>query len=128
MDLLLDTHALLWLIADDARLTVKARNAVLDTGNALHFSAASYWEICFKKTAGKLDLRPDWQKAIDRFLSINSIKWLEISKKHLDQTLRLPLIHRDPFDRLLVAQAMVEKLAILTIDENIHKYTVRTIW
>lgn len=128
MNLLIDTHALLWFMTGDSRLGKNARDAYLNPENALFFSAASYWEICLKILAKKLLLGTGWQRTMDRHLTENSIRWLDISRPHMRQTLRLPLIHKDPFDRLLVAQAVVEKLSILTTDEHIQRYNVKTVW
>ena len=100
----------------------------LDPTNELYLSALSYWEICLKQSLGKLSLHEDWEKIIDRELTINEIQWLAIEKSHCQNLADLPWLHRDPFDRLLVAQARCEGMAILTADKIIKKYAIRTIW
>ena len=128
MRLLLDTHAFLWSIHGDKRLSKNAKEAFLDTENKLYLSAVSYWEICIKQSLGKLGLVPDWQRLVDTELAANGIEWLTIEKTHCRAVLHLPILHRDPFDRLLVAQAQVEDMTLLTEDGNIRKYSVETIW
>lgn len=126
---LLDTHALLWMIAGDKRLSRKARHVIEDPGNALHFSMASYWELCLKVSLGKLTLQPHWEKQLDRELDRNSIQTLPVMPAHCRKLVGLEWIHRDPFDRLLVAQSLCDRLAILTADTHIAAYPhVRTLW
>ncbi len=128
MKLLLDTHALLWLTQGDERFSVQAEAAVLDTHNALYLSAASYWEICIKYALGKLGLQSNWPSLLDQELAVNQIKWLPIEKEHCQALTALPLVHGDPFDRLLIAQARVEGMTLLTADEQIRRYEVPTLW
>lgn len=128
MDLLLDTHAFLWFITDSNNLSEKVKIEFLNPENELFFSAASYWEICIKINIGKLQLDEDWQRIFDQELVVNSIKWLEVKKEHCMKIIELPFIHRDPFDRLLISQAMYEGLTLLTADKNISKYNVNVIW
>ncbi len=128
MRLLLDTHTFLWFIHGDKRLSQTAKEAFLDTDNELYLSAVSYWEICIKQSLGKLGLVTDWQQAVDTELTANGIKWLTLEKAHCQAILHLPMLHRDPFDRLLIAQAQVESMALLTEDGNVQKYSVKTIW
>ena len=126
--LLLDTHAFLWAVEGAPELSNKAAGAYTDTGNELYLSAAAYWEICLKVSAGKLDLREDWTEVFDREMEANSIRWLPLEKEHLHEVIGLPWHHRDPFDRLLVAQARCEGMSILTADRRIAAYDVSTIW
>ena len=128
MRILLDTHVFLWCIHGDAQLSDRAQEEFLNPDNELYFSAASYWEICIKLFVGKLKLRKNWEKTFDRELTRNAIKWLDLHKSHMLKTIVLPWIHRDPFDRLLVAQAICEKLAILTSDNILTQYRLKTIW
>lgn len=127
MKLLLDTHAFLRLIGNQ-KLSQRASDAFLDPDNQLFLSAASYWEICIKLSIGKLVLAEDWQQSIDREMQINDIRWLPIEKSHCQAIIELPWIHRDPFDRLLIAQARQEGMAIVTADEHFSQYGVATIW
>ena len=127
MKLLLDTHAFLRLIGNQ-KLSQQASDAFLDRSNQLFLSAASYWEICIKRSIGKLVLAEDWEQSVEREMQINDIRWLSIEKAHCQAIVELPWIHRDPFDRLLIGQALHEGMAILTTDEHIQQYGVATIW
>lgn len=128
MRVLLDTHAFLWWITEDRRLSARAREVMADGGNDLLLSAASGWEIAFKASLGRVSL----PIPIDRFLSEqlqrNGIGTLPIEMSHALRVHALPLLHRDPFDRLLVAQALLEKLRILTSDRRVAQYNVETLW
>jgi PIN domain nuclease of toxin-antitoxin system len=125
--LLLDTQVFLWVI-NNQKLSQQARAAFLDTGNQLFLSAASYWEICIKQSVGKLGLAQNWQLSFEQELRANDIRWLPIEKAHCQAIIALPWIHRDPFDRLLIGQALHEGMTILTADEHIQQYSVATIW
>lgn len=127
MKLLLDTHAFLRLIGNQ-KLSQRASDAFLDPGNQLFLSAASYWEICIKLSIGKLVLAEDWEQSVEREMQINDIRWLPIEKSHCQAIIELPWIHRDPFDRLLIAQARQEGMAIVTADETFPQYGVAAIW
>jgi PIN domain nuclease of toxin-antitoxin system len=128
MRVLLDTHAFLWWITEDRRLSARARKVLADGGNGLLLSAASGWEIAIKASLGRITL----PIPIDRFLSEqlhrNGIGTLPIEMSHALHVHVLPLLHRDPFDRLLVAQAQLEKLRILTSDRQVAQYDVETLW
>ena len=127
MKLLIDTHAFLWFIQGE-NLSQQAQDAFLNLNNTLYFSAVSYWEICIKFSLGKLDLAQNWNKVFDQEMTINGIKWLPIEKAHSRGIIALPMIHRDPFDRLLIAQARAEGMVLLTADSQIRKYDIQTIW
>ncbi len=127
MKLLLDTQVFLWVI-NNRKLSQRARAAFLDTSNQLFLSAASYWEICIKQNIGKLVLAEDWQQSFEREMRANDIRWLPIEKSHCQAIVELPWLHRDPFDRLLIGQALQEGMTILTADEQIQQYDVATIW
>ena len=128
MRVLLDTHAFLWWITEDRRLSARAREVMTDGGNDLLLSAASGWEIAIKASLGRITL----PVPIDRFLSEqlqrNGIGALPVEMRHALGVHALSLLHRDPFDRLLVAQAQLEKLRILTSDPQIAQYDVETLW
>lgn len=128
MKVLLDTHAFLWLIEGDERVSSEAEAIFLERDNELFFSAVSYWEICIKQSLGKLGLALGWQKTIDTELAANSISWLEIEKAHCQGILQLPQHHGDPFDRLLISQAIGENMALLSADVNIRRYSVKALW
>jgi len=128
MKVLVDTHAFLWWITDDPRLSLRAREIFTDGNNELLFSAASGWEISIKVQIGRLRLPADQQPFIEDQLRINVIKSLAIQMNHALHVSTLPSHHRDPFDRLLVAQAQLEGLPILSADPQIGKYHVEVVW
>ena len=119
MSLLLDTHVILWWLADDAALSdeVKAR---LDTEPQAYVSSATVWEVAIKQGAGKIVEPADLPERIRR----SGFRELPINFEHATVAGRLPLIHRDPFDRMLVAQAQCEDLTLVTRDEHCQKYDV----
>jgi len=125
--LLLDTHIVLWAIAEPSRLSTQFRDALLNDDSELWFSVASYWEICIKQSLGKLNLVPDWQSMMEHALVMSHIRWLPIEKHHCQKLLELPHHHRDPFDRILVAQALCEKMIFLTTDKFVNQYAVKTL-
>jgi PIN domain nuclease of toxin-antitoxin system len=120
MNLLLDTHALLWWLDDSPTLSTEARAAIGDGNNVVYVSAASAWEISIKKALGKLDAPDNLEEA----LSANAFQALAISVAHALAVGALPSHHGDPFDRMLVAQARLEGLTLVTRDENTIKYGV----
>lgn len=128
MKVLLDTHALLWLITGDDRFSENARQIFLNNANRLFFSAASLWEICLKKSLGKISLKNGWFRTIQEEMEINTIQWLPIEKTHCIEVAELPFHHRDPFDRMLIAQAIVEDLRLLSRDRRISDYAIERIW
>ncbi len=128
MKILLDTHTLLWAFQEQDKLSSKAKEVFLNPDNSLFFSMASYWELCIKQSLGKLELAKNWRDMIERELSENSIAWLAIEKAHCEGLLKLPFHHRDPFGRLLIVQAQVEDMTILTGDETMRAYKVKVIW
>jgi len=128
MKILLDTHAFLWAISENIRFSKNAKKAYLDSKNELFFSAVSYWEIGIKISIGKLELASDWEKIIDKEMINNGIKWLDLKKEHVQGIINLEFHHRDPFDRLLISQAQYEQLVFMTIDRQIAKYNITTLW
>jgi PIN domain nuclease of toxin-antitoxin system len=120
MRLLLDTHALLWWLADDPTLSGAARVAIADAANAVYVSAATAWEISIKRAIGKLESPADLAAQIRR----HQFDPLPISLRHAMDAGALPHHHADPFDRMLVAQAMAERLTIATRDQRIPLYGV----
>ena len=128
MKVLLDTHAFLWLITDEDRLSENARQTFLNTENSLFFSAASLWEICIKKSLGKISLKDGWFQTIKEEMAINTIQWLPIEMTHCAEVTELPFHHRDPFDRMLIAQAIVEEMKLLSRDSRLSEYAIELIW
>jgi len=128
MKVLLDTHAFLWLISGDGRLSETAQKTFLDPGNIMFLSAASLWELCIKMSLGKLSLKSGWLKTIQDEMEVNAIQWLSIEMPHCVELTNLPFHHRDPFDRMLVAQAMVEDMQLLSRDNRLSSYEIKRIW
>jgi PIN domain nuclease of toxin-antitoxin system len=128
MKVLLDTHAFLWWITDSPKLSALAREVIQDNNNELFFSAASGWEIAIKAQLGRLQLPDNLEQFIVEQLSLNAIFALPIQLHHALHVYTLPQYHRDPFDRILVAQSQIENLPILTADTQIIPYAVETIW
>jgi len=124
MKVLLDTHAFLWLITDDDRLSNSARQSFLDPANSLFFSAASLWEICIKKSLGKISLRGGWFQTLQEEIEVNTVHWLSIKMNHCAAVAEMPFHHRDPFDRMLIAQAIVEDMQILSRDIRLSSYAI----
>lgn len=128
MRALLDTHTFLWWITDDPRLSARAREVIAGGDNALFVSAASGWEIAIKARLGRLQLPDNVESFILEQLSRNAFSSLPIQLSHALHVYSLPDIHRDPFDRILVAQGQLEKLPIVTADPQIGQYPVEIIW
>ena len=120
MNLLLDTHILLWWLSDDSRLAGRARKAI-ENSNLTFVSAASAWAIGIKSALKKLDFRGE----LESQLALNDFLPLPMSMAHAIAASRLPLHHGDPFDRMLVAQASLESLVLLTADERLKRYDAR---
>jgi len=128
MKLLLDTHAALWLFNEHEKLSSNARQSILDETNELYISIISAWEVAIKTSIGKLG---DFRGGVKAFLSsVNNspMTLLPVTSEQVVLVETLPFIHRDPFDRLLIASAISENMSIVTIDENIQKYPVSVLW
>lgn len=121
MKLLLDTHLLLWAAGQPERLSAKAKKLLSDPGNELLFSAASLWEIAIKNTLGRPDFRVD-PRILRRALLDNGYLELPVTGQHAVGIDSLPSLHKDPFDRLLLSQALVEGVTLLTRDEELARY------
>jgi PIN domain nuclease of toxin-antitoxin system len=128
MRLLLDTHAFLWFIAGDSRLSQSAKAAISDVQNEAMVSAGSLWELAIKHSQGKLALTQPFLQLVPAQLAQNDIEVLPISLDHLDALITLPFHHRDPFDRLMIAQALVEKATLVSCDRVVDQYPVSTLW
>lgn len=124
MRILLDTQVWLWLIGSQERLSTSAREALADSGNELLLSAASGFEIALKAAIGKLRLAGPASVLVPNYLERSGVRQLSISIDHALRAGELPMHHRDPFDRLLVAQAQVEGLVLVTADPRLHAYDV----
>jgi PIN domain nuclease of toxin-antitoxin system len=124
MKLLLDTHTLLWWLTDDGRLGLQARELIADPSNDVLVSAASLWEIVVKMRVGKL--KADIRQILDA-IERDGCTLLEISPAHLMTLAELPMHHRDPFDHLLIAQAITENATFISEDQNARKYPVNAV-
>jgi PIN domain nuclease of toxin-antitoxin system len=128
MRALLDTSVFLWMIAGSERLGVNARSYISDLNNGLLLSVASLWEIAIKCSLGKLELTRPYDQLIPEQLEKNSIDVLSIEVVHLSEIVQLPFYHRDPFDRLIIAQGISEGFPIISNDSAFQNYPVDLIW
>jgi len=125
---LLDTHAFLWWIGGDARFSAPARRILEDPKHTIFFSVASIWEIVLKFKLGKLRLPEPLNDYLLRQIQNNRIELLTIHANHVFGMLPLPMHHRDPFDRLLIAQAQTEDMVLVSNDPQLTSYAVRVLW
>jgi Uncharacterized protein conserved in bacteria len=128
MNVLLDTHAFLWWVMDDPRLSNTVRALLADISTVPFISAACGWEIATKVQIGRLSLTSAPPEFVLHHCKINGIRFLPISVEHGSNVSFLPLIHKDPFDRILIAQAQLENMPLVTTDAAISKYGVPVIW
>ena len=128
MNLMLDTHTFLWFVLDDPQLSVPAKTLIEDSANNIFVSPAIFWEIAIKVQLGKLDLQSPYDEFMYRGIVGNDFAILPIEPKHTSVLTTLPLHHKDPFDRLLVAQAKVENMAIISADTAMDAYNVQRTW
>ena len=128
MKYLFDTHVMLWFLEDSDELSQWAKQILKNGKYELFWSAASDWELTVKLSLGKLKLQKGWQGLLKQEKKINRIVDLPIYERHCEPHVNLPWIHRDPFDRVLICQAISEKLILLTKDETIRQYPVKTAW
>jgi len=128
MRYLLDTHTLLWFDASPEKLSPKVLDILLDEDNQLYLSHASIWEMQIKYQLGKLQLETELKALISTQQTINDLRLLDIKTQHIYALKELPAHHRDPFDRLLISQAIIEQMPLLTIDEKIQQYEEQIEW
>jgi PIN domain nuclease of toxin-antitoxin system len=126
--LLLDTHVFLWWVDDAPDLSTPARRVIADAKNDCCLSIASCWEMAIKSSIGKLRLAKPVERFVSEQLAANGFSLLPIALHHVAKTEKLPYHHRDPFDRLLIAQAVSEKLIFLSADSIFSRYGVKVIW
>jgi PIN domain nuclease of toxin-antitoxin system len=122
--LLLDTHIFLWWLDDNSRLSGEARDRIADPETAVFVSAASIWEIGIKRALGKLEA----PREIVAFVEEEGFRGLPMAMRHAEIASLLPLHHRDPFDRMLIAQGLAEDLTIVTVDGRFEPYGVKLLW
>ncbi len=128
MRILLDTHSFVWWNAADSRLSKKALDLLADPANTLLLSVVSAWELVVKTQAGKLRLPEPPSVYVPTRIAHYAMEALPVTLAHVLAAESLPLLHRDPFDRLLVAQAVSERVPILTIDPAIKRYPIKVLW
>lgn len=128
MKLLLDTHTFLWFIEGSSNLSDRARSLIEDKNNQRFLSIASLWEISIKVSIGKLQLGLNFTDLVEREVKGNAIKILQISAEHLDELAKLPFHHKDPFDRLIIVQSIVEDTFLISKDNAFENYSVRVLW
>lgn len=128
MRLLLDTHAFLWYILDDPQLSATADALISEPSNEIEVSPASYWEIAIKIRLKKYSLPEPYDIFLDREIASNGFRVLHIQVKHAAPITTMPFHHRDPFDRLIVAQALVEQIGIVSNDTMLDAYGVTRYW
>jgi len=127
MKYLIDTHVVLWIAENSVMLSANAKDAILDENNEKYVSIVSAWEIAIKLGTGRLKLNG----GVDEFFRMtddNGFFTLSVEREYIRHLERLSDIHKDPFDRLIVATAMAENMTVITADENIHKYDVQCLW
>ena len=127
MAFLLDMHTFLWFLSGDEKLSKKALFKMLDVNKKCYLSIASLWEITIKLQLGKLELNFDFNELAE-YLKRNHIEILTINFDHLIVLYKLPLNHRDPFDRIIISQAIAEKFTIITQDSAFKSYKAKLLW
>jgi PIN domain nuclease of toxin-antitoxin system len=128
VNLLLDTCTFLWVVTDAPRLSPRARELFRSAGNEVYLSAASAWEIAVKHGLGRLPLAEPPERFVREMREAHGVSTLPVDEEAALHVSRLPALHRDPFDRMLVSQAIVHGLTILTPDPLVTQYPGRTIW
>ena len=128
MKLLLDTCSFLWFLADAPELSAKARAAILDPANSVYLSAVSAWEIGRKYAKGDLELPGRPESLIPQVRTDSGILSLPLSEEEAISAEKLPLLHKDPFDRMIIAQALMQGMVVVTPDRAFEPYPVRLLW
>ncbi|MEA5507141.1 type II toxin-antitoxin system VapC family toxin [Halotia wernerae UHCC 0503] len=128
MKLLLDTHVLIWWSSSSEKLSLNVYNLIVDPNNTLLFSIASIWEMQIKLQSSKLSLNSALPNLIERQQQVNKLQILPIELSHIYALEDLPSHHRDPFDRILIAQSIIENIPLLSIDMVFDSYPVQRIW
>ena len=128
MRFLLDTHTFIWFVTDSPRLSTTAKVLIEDESNEKWLSVANVWEIAIKQSIGKLTLDAPLQLFVEQQMQQNSMDLLSVQIQHLAVVATLPLHHRDPFDRLLIAQSLVEQVAIVGGDSVFDAYSIQRFW
>ena len=127
MKILMDTHTMLWLFNDDKKLSVKAKESIENPLNSVFVSIVSFWEIAIKISLKKLDLNLPFERLFEECESLD-IGILDIDRSHLFHLSELPFFHRDPFDRLIICQSIVDNYTLASADGVFSKYNVKMVW
>ena len=127
MKLLLDTHTFIWFVEDDKQLPVKAKRLIENPGNEIYLSIASLWEIAIKLQLKKLELSQPLEKVME-LAALNGFVFLPILPEHIITLTKLEFFHRDPFDRMIIAQSINEKQTIITKDQVFIYYGIDCMW
>ena len=131
MEILLDTHTFLWYVTGNSQLSLNAKSYIDNRENTRYVSVATLWEIAIKYSIGKLTLREPYEIIIPRLLQVNELARLPLSIEHLSQVANLSFPdqkHKDPFDRLIVAQSKIEDIPILSVDQKLDAYGIDRRW
>lgn len=128
MKLLLDTHTFIWYVTNNSKLSPTAQQLINDGSNEILLSIASVWEMAIKYNLGKLTFKLPFEAFISEQLTVNDFNLLDIRVEHLKIVANLELHHRDPFDRLIIAQAIVEQISIVGLDKAFDFYAVEKLW
>ena len=128
MNFLLDTHVFLWMAAEPEKLSVKAKECIMNAGNELYLSIVSLWEMQIKTQLGKLALDVPLDELWHKQQMQSDIFLLLTKEEHVWELGNLPQLHRDPFDRLLIAQSRHEKMVLISADDIVAKYETRVLW
>ena len=128
MNVLLDTHAFLWFVADIPRLSDRARTLIEEEDTQPFLSIASLWEMAIKISLGKLELEQPFETFIPQQLAVNGVGILNLSLEHTAAVAVLPFHHRDPFDRLIAVQAKIEKMPLVSADPMFDSYEIERVW
>lgn len=128
MRLLLDTHTFIWYVTDNPRLSANVKLLIEDEDNEKLVSIASIWEMAIKHSIGRLNFSLPFMEFVRQQLSVSNIGLLEINLDHIEVVASLPLHHRDPFDRLIIAQSMAEQIPVLSVDVIFDAYAIARLW
>ena len=128
MKLLLDTHSFLWFVTSDARLSATALSLIADANNDVLLSPASYWEVAIKVSLGKYPLTVPFETFFTTALTRNAIQILAVEVRHAAVLSALPMHHKDPFDRMIAAQALSESIPVVSVDAALDPYGITRLW
>ncbi len=128
MRLLLDTHTFIWYVTDNPRLSANVKRLIEDENNEKLVSIASIWEMAIKHSIGRLNFSLPFMEFVRQQLDVTNIGLLEINLNHIEVVASLPLHHRDPFDRLIIAQSMAEQIPVLSVDAIFDSYAIARLW